>query len=81
MRSKSDNVQIMINDIADKVIDEFFQSLLFKYQVELETLMKDSDFIFDCVHLMYYKCHKLIFKRGGSYINSSEWIKCTKKQQ
>ena len=24
---------------------------------------------------MYYKSHKVNFKRGGSYIDSSDWIK------
>ena len=35
--------------------------------VNLETLMtsmRGSDFIFDSVQLMYYKCHKVSFKRG-----------------
>ena len=35
--------------------------------------MRGSDFIFDYVHLLYYKCHKINFKRGGSYIDSSDW--------
>ena len=24
---------------------------------------------------MYYKCHKVSFIRGGSYIDSADWIK------
>ena len=24
---------------------------------------------------MYYRCHKVNFRRGGSYIDSPEWIK------
>ena len=43
--------------------------------------MKRSDFIFNSVHLMYYKCHKLNFKSSGSYIDSSDWRKKRKKQQ
>ena len=31
--------------------------------------------IFDSVHLMYYKCHKVNSKRGGLYIDSPDWIK------
>ena len=27
---------------------------------------------------MYYKCHKGDFKRGGSYIDSPDWIKKNK---
>ena len=34
-----------------------------------ETQMKGSDLIFDCINLMYYKCHKIGFKCGGSYID------------
>ena len=30
--------------------------------------MRGSDFIFDSVQLMYYKYHKVSFKRGGSLI-------------
>ena len=37
--------------------------------------MKESDFIFDSIQLLYYKCHKVIFKRGGSYIDSLDGIK------
>ena len=37
--------------------------------------MRGSDFIFGCVHLLYYKCHKINYKRGGSYIDSPECIK------
>ena len=40
--------------------------------------MRISDFIFDFAHLLYYKCHKLRFKQGKSYINAPNWLK-TKK--
>ena len=50
------------------------------YQIELETSMRGNEYIFDCVHLLYYKRCKINFKRGRSYIDSHEWIK-TKKQQ
>ena len=36
--------------------------------------MRRSDFIFDSVQLMYYKCHKVCFKRDGSHIDSPDWI-------
>ena len=58
MHSKSDNMVIMINGKGDEVIEKLFESLLSRYQIRLETLMRGSDFIFDCVHLSYYKCHK-----------------------
>ena len=34
--------------------------------------MRQSDFIFDSVQLMYNKCHKVNFKRSGSYIDSHQ---------
>ena len=37
--------------------------------------MRGSDFIFDSVQLLYYKCCKINSKRGGSYIDSPDWIK------
>ena len=35
--------------------------------------MRRSDFIFNSVQVLYYKCHKINFKRG-SYIDSPDWI-------
>ena len=49
----------MINDEADEVIDELFQSLICIYQIGLETSMKGSEFVFDCVYLLHYKCSKV----------------------
>ena len=37
--------------------------------------MKVSEFVFDHVHLLYYKCHKINPNRGGSYIDSPDSIK------
>ena len=49
MHSKSDNIEIIINDKAYEVIEKLFQSLLSKHQIGLETLMKGNEFVFDCV--------------------------------
>ena len=37
--------------------------------------MKPSKFVFDYVHLFYYKCHKINPNRDGSYNDSPDWIK------
>ena len=37
--------------------------------------MKGREFVFDYVQFLYYKCHKKKFSRGGSYIDSPDWIK------
>ena len=58
MHSKSDIVAMMVNDKEYEVIEEFFQSLS-RYQLGWEILIEGSDFIFNCVHLLHYKCHKI----------------------
>ena len=57
MHSKSDNIEIMINDRADEVIKELSNSLKNRYQKNLGT-MGSSKFVFDYVHLLYCKCQK-----------------------
>ena len=72
MHSKNENIEIMVNDEADEVIKELFDSLKNRYNLES---MKVSEFVFNYVHLLYYKCHKINANHGGSDIHSSHWIK------
>ena len=65
----------MVNDKADKVIEELFKLLLNIYQIGSETSMTCRDFIFDCVYLLDCKYLKINFKRDGSYIDSLDWMK------
>ena len=39
-----------------------------------------SEFVFNCVQLLHYECHKINLNLGGSYIDPPDPIK-TKKQQ
>ena len=55
----------MIGHEIDKIIEELFESLLKRYQKGLEESMKRSEFIFDSVDSLYYKCHRIILNRGG----------------
>ena len=57
MLSKSDNIKIIMNDEADKVIKKLFKLLEKRYQNNLEKSMEGREFVFDYVHLLYYKCH------------------------
>ena len=65
MQSSSDNIKCTSYNDANEVVNELFESLRSRYQGNLELSMRGSDFIFDSVQLLYYKCHKIIFKRGG----------------
>ena len=53
MHSESVKIEIMINDEADEVIEELFNSFKNRYQNNLES-MKGSEFVLDYVHLLYY---------------------------
>ena len=75
MQSKSDNVKFTSYNYANKVIAEVFDSLRLRYQGNLDTSMKGSEFIFDSAPLMHYKCHRVNFRRDGSYTDSPDWIK------
>ena len=59
----------MINDEVDEILKELFESLKNRYQNNLE-LMKGSEFVFNYLHLLYYKCQKINPNCGGSYIDS-----------
>ena len=69
----------MMNDEADEVIEQLFESLKKRYQNKLKESMKGSELVFDYVHLLYYKCHEINPKRGGSYVDSPDWIKSNNK--
>ena len=74
MHSKSHNIEIMINDEADEVIKELFDSLKYRYQNNLES-MKVREFVFDYIQLLYHKCHKINPNHGASYKDSPDRIK------
>ena len=64
MHLKSDNIEFMPYDNANEVVNELFESLLSRCQISLVISMSGSDFIFDSVQLLFYKCHKINVKRG-----------------
>ena len=52
MHSKNDNIEFTIYDNVDESIEKISELLLKRHRIELETPMRGSDFIFDCVHLL-----------------------------
>ena len=75
MHSMSDEIKFMIYVNANEVIEKLFESFFSRY--EIGELM--NDFIFDGVSLLYYKCHEINLNRGGSYIDSPDWIRSNNK--
>ena len=49
MYSKSDDVEFMSYDNPNEVVNELFESLLWKHQAGLETSLRGSNFIFELV--------------------------------
>ena len=75
MYTRSDNVEIMFGDDNDDIIEQLFESLLQKYEENLQNKMRGPDFEFDGVNFLYYDFNKTSIDRGGSYIDSPKWLK------
>ena len=75
MHTRSDNEEFMNGSNTDEVIKLLFQSILQKYEENLQEKIKGSDFELDGVHFLYYDFNKTSIYRGGSYIDSPKWLK------
>ena len=75
MHSKSNNIKFTSYNNENEVVDKLFVSFRSKCQGILETSMRRNYFIVDSIQLMYYKFHDVNFRRGGSYIDSPEFIR------
>ena len=75
MYTRSDNIEIMFGDDNDDIIKQLLESLLQKYEENLQNKMRGSEFEFDGVNFLYYDFNKTSINRGGSYIDSPKWLK------
>ena len=75
MYTRSDNIEIMFGDDNDDIIEQLFESLLKKYEENLQNKMRGSEFEFDGVNFLHYDFNKTSINRGGSYIDSPKWLK------
>ena len=75
MYTRSDNIEIMFGDDNDDIIKQLFESLLKKYEENLQNKMRGSEFEFDGVNFLYHDFNKTSINRGGSYIDSPKWLK------
>lgn len=62
----------------DEFIKELSESLFFSCQRGLEKLVASRNIIFGYADLLYCKCQKINLKRGGSIVDSPNWIKIKK---
>ena len=75
MYTRSDNVEIMFGDDNDDIIEQLFESLLQKYEENLQNKMRGSEFEFDGVNFLHYDFNKTSINRGGPYTDSPKWLK------
>ena len=75
MHTRSDNEEFMNGSDTDEIIEGLFESFLQKYEENLQEKMKGSDFEFDGINFLYYDINKISINRGGSYIDSPQWLK------
>ena len=70
LRTKSDNIEIVMGDETYQIIDELFESFSQNDQKDLKESLRGSEFIFDSVDLLYYNLQKTSLNRkGSSYID------------
>ena len=79
MYTKSINVEIMTGSDKNEGIKKLFESLLQKYQKNLEEKMRGSEFAFYGVNVLHYDLNKISLNRAGSYIDSPQWLKNNNK--
>lgn len=53
---------------TDEFNEKLLKTNLHRYQEGIEKSMKESEFTFDSVNILYYNLNKINLDRGGSYI-------------
>ena len=75
MYTRSNNIEIMFGNDNDDIVEQLFESLLKKYEENLQNKMKGSEFEFDGINFLFYDFDKTSINRGGSNIDSPKWLK------
>ena len=65
MHSRSNIIKFKSYNNVNEVLDELFDSFCSRYQRNLETSIRGSDFIFDSIQMMYYKILQVQFRRDS----------------
>ena len=73
--TRSDNEEFMSGDDTNEIIKLLFESLLQRFEENLQNKMRGSEFEFDRINFFYYNFNKTSIYRGGTYIDSPKWLK------
>ena len=80
MHSKSDNIEVIINEADADSFDTLKKIVIkiiwnqSKVVILSSIIVFNYEFVFD-VQLLYYKCDKINRNHEGSYVDSPDWIK------
>ena len=75
MYTRSDNEEFMNGNDTNEIIILLFESILQRFEENFQEKMRGSDFEFDGINFFYYNFNKTNIYRGGSYIDSTKWLK------
>ena len=72
MQSKSGSIEFISYNDTHEFVDEILKTIPSRYQENLKMKTGRSEYVFDSIQLLYYKCHRINFRRGGLYIDSPD---------
>ena len=71
-----------MGDKTDEIVDELFEPFSQNHKKYFDKSLRQIEFIFDSVDLLYYNLQKTnLNKKGSSYIDSPEWLKNKKAKK
>ena len=78
--TRSEPVEIFVGSNTSDVTDRPADTTLKRFQEAIKTSVKESEFTYESVGLLYYHFQGIDIRRAESYITYPDWI-VSKKQQ
>ena len=78
--TRSEPVEIFVGSDTSDVTDRPVDTTLKRFQEAIKTSVKESEFTYESVGLLYYHFQRIDIRRAESYIIYPYWI-VSKKQQ
>ena len=78
--TRSEPVEIFVGSNTSDVTDRPVDTTLKRFQEAIKTSVKESEFTYESVGLLYYHFQRIDIRRAESYIIYPYWI-VSKKQQ
>ena len=78
--TRSEPVEIFVGSDTSDVTDRPVDTTLKRFQEAIKTSVKESEFTYESVGLLYYHFQGIDIRRAESYITYPDWI-VSKKQQ